>query len=114
MIGVNNAVCCATDEIVARSNHVGTGRLALPAASAATQGGAAERGLPCAAMRRVSGPRWRPMRRMDGLRAGTGIELVLTIASMDEPGVVLRPMRPSMGALTRSAASSVIGVKWRT
>src|SRR5262245_13971941 len=103
MIGANNAVCWATDETVARSNHVGTGRLALPAASAATQGGAAERGLPCAVMRRVSGPRWRPIRRMAGLSARTGIEEVLTIASIDEPGVVLRPRRPSTGAFRRSA-----------
>src|SRR5262245_4137944 len=101
-----------TELTVARSNQVTTGRLALPSANAETQG-VPVRGTFCAAMRRVSGPRWRPMRRMDGLSACTGIDEVFTMASIDVPGVVLRPMRPSTGALTRTAASSLSRVKWR-
>src|SRR5262245_51731288 len=104
MIGENNDVCGLTAATVARSDLVGTGRLAVPAASMATIGGAAVRGVPCAAMRRVSGPRWRPIRRIAGLSARTGMELRLTIASIDELGVVLRPMRPSTGAFMRSDA----------
>src|SRR5262245_1211259 len=101
-----------TEFTVARSNQVTTGRLALPSASAETHG-VVVRGAFCAAMRRVSGPRWRPMRRMDGLSARTGIDEVFTMASIDVPGVVLRPMRPSTGALTRTAASALSRVEWR-
>jgi hypothetical protein len=56
MIGAGGDVWLDTDEIVARSNHVTTCRLALPSASAETQG-VPVRGAFCAAMRRVSGPR---------------------------------------------------------
>ncbi len=113
MIGAGGVVWLDTAATVARSNELGTGRLALWSASAATQV-VAVRGAFCAAMRRVSGPRWRPMRRMDGLSARTGTELVFTMANIDVPGVVLRPIRPNTGALTRTAASLFNRVKWRT
>src|ERR1700750_600286 len=58
----------------------GAGAAAPPMFSRATQVLTVDRANPCAAIRRVNGPRWRPMRRIAVRVAGTGSDESITSA----------------------------------